>query len=111
MVIKFENVSKKYGSSIVALDNINLEIEGGDFVFLVGPSGAGKSTLLRLLAKEYTPSSGTISIDTVDIAKIKNKDMPLYRRKVGFVFQDFKLLDNLTVFENVALSLEVRMRD
>lgn len=108
MVIKFENVSKKYGNSIVALDNINLEIEGGDFVFLVGPSGAGKSTLLRLLAKEYTPSSGLISIDNVDIAKIKSKDMPLYRRKVGFVFQDFKLLDNLTVFENVALSLEVR---
>lgn len=108
MVIKFENVSKKYGNSIVALDNVSLEIEGGDFIFLVGPSGAGKSTLLRLLAKEYTPSSGTISIDTVDIAKIKPKDMPLYRRKVGFVFQDFKLLDNLTVFENVALALEVR---
>lgn len=108
MIIRFENVSKKYGNSIVALDNINLEIEGGDFVFLVGPSGAGKSTLLRLLAKEYSPTSGIISIDKVDIAKIKPKDMPLYRRKVGFVFQDFKLLDHRTVFENVALALEVR---
>lgn len=108
MVIKFENVSKKFSSNITALEDINLEVRDGEFVFLVGPSGAGKSTLLRLLAKEYKPTSGRILIDQVDISKIKTKDIPLYRRKVGFVFQDFKLLDNRTVFENVALALEVR---
>jgi cell division transport system ATP-binding protein len=112
MVINFHDVSKKFSSTITALENINLEIQGGEFLFLVGPSGAGKSTLLRLLAHEYMPSSGKISIDTVDIAKIKKDDLPLYRRKVGFVFQDFKLLDDRTVFENVALALEVRnMKD
>jgi cell division transport system ATP-binding protein len=108
MLIKFDNVSKKYSASITALSDINLEIKGGEFVFLVGPSGAGKSTLLRLLAREYLPSSGRIFIDDVDITKIKGGDLPLYRRKVGFVFQDFKLLDDRTVFENVAIALEVR---
>lgn len=108
MVIKFENVSKKFSNNSTALTDIDLTIHGGEFVFLVGPSGAGKSTLLRLLAKEYTPTSGKISIDDIDISRIKQKDIPLYRRKIGFVFQDFKLLDNRTVFENVALSLEVR---
>lgn len=108
MVIKFENVSKKYGSGITALEDVNISIEGGEFVFLVGPSGAGKSTLLRLLAKEYRPTGGRILIDELDISKIKSRDLPLYRRKVGFVFQDFKLLDYRTVFENVALALEVR---
>jgi cell division transport system ATP-binding protein len=108
MVIQFQDVSKKFSSNIVAIEDINLEIQGGEFVFLVGPSGAGKSTLLRLLAREYLPNSGKILIDTNDIAKIKDEDMPLYRRKVGFVFQDFKLLEDRTVFENVALALEVR---
>ncbi len=108
MTIKFDNVSKKFGSQIAAIEDVNLEIQGGEFVFLVGPSGAGKSTLLRLLAKQYQPSNGKIFIDDVDITKLKEKDLPYYRRKVGFVFQDFKLLDHRTVFENVALALEVR---
>jgi cell division transport system ATP-binding protein len=108
MLIKFDNVSKKFGSSISALSDVNLEINGGEFVFVVGPSGAGKSTLLRLLAREYMPSSGKIHVDDQDIAKIKSKHIPMYRRKLGFVFQDFKLLDDRTVFENVALALEVR---
>ncbi len=108
MVIKFENVSKKYSTSIAALEDINLEVKGGEFVFLVGPSGAGKSTLLKLLSKELTPTSGKIMIDDVDITKLKSKDLPMYRRKVGFVFQDFKLLEDRTVFENVAITLEVR---
>lgn len=112
MVIRFQNVSKKFSPTITALEDIDLEIQGGEFLFLVGPSGAGKSTLLRLLAHEYLPSSGKITIDNVDIARIKSNDLPFYRRKVGFVFQDFKLLDDRTVFENVALSLEVRnMKD
>lgn len=108
MQIKFENVSKKYTSTITALSDINLEINSGEFVFLVGPSGAGKSTLLRLLTLEQIPNSGKIIVGDKDIARIKNKDIPLYRRKTGFVFQDFKLLDDRTVFEQVALALEVR---
>lgn len=108
MVIKFQDVSKKFGSSISALSDINLEIKSGEFVFIVGPSGAGKSTLLRLIAREYLPSSGNILIDNQDITKLKSKEIPLFRRKIGYVFQDFKLLDDRTVFENVALALEVR---
>lgn len=111
MVIRFQDVTKKFSSTITALENINLEIAGGEFLFLVGPSGAGKSTLLRLLAHEYLPSTGKVTIDNVDIAKIKPNDLPFYRRKVGFVFQDFKLLEDRTVFENVALALEVRNLD
>lgn len=111
MLIKFDDVTKKFSSTITALANINLEIKGGEFVFLVGPSGAGKSTLLRLLAHEYLPSSGKIWVDEIDIAKLRNKELLEYRRKLGYVFQDFKLLDDRTVFENVALSLEVRNQD
>lgn len=108
MQIKFDNVSKKFNPSHQALDNINLEVSGGEFVFIVGPSGAGKSTLLRLLSREYLPTSGKILVGETDIAKIKSKDIPLYRRKIGFVFQDFKLLEDKTIFENVAMALEVR---
>lgn len=108
MLIKFDNISKKFSSTITAVDNINLEISGGEFVFVVGPSGAGKSTLLKLLAREYLPTTGKILVDNLDITKLKSNQIPLYRRKVGFVFQDFKLLDDRTVFENVALALEVR---
>lgn len=107
-MISFQNVSKKFSSTITALDDINLEIQNGEFVFLVGPSGAGKSTLLRLLAREYLPSSGKILLDDVNITKLKPVEIPLYRRKVGVVFQDFKLLDDRTVMENVALALQVR---
>ena len=104
-MISFENVSKKFGST-VALDDVSLEIKQGEFVFVVGPSGAGKSTLLRILTKELQPSSGKVMVDKEDIAKVK--DLPRYRRKIGMVFQDFKLLDDRTVFENVALALEVQ---
>ncbi len=107
-MIKLENVSKKFSSTITAVSDINLEIGNGEFVFIVGPSGAGKSTLLRLLAREYPPSTGKVLVDDVDIARLSAKDLPNYRRKVGFVLQDFKLLDDRTVFENVALALEVR---
>ena len=105
-MIKFENVSKKFGSSL-ALDNITLQIKQGEFVFIVGPSGAGKSTLLRLLTKETSPTSGKIMVRNMDITKTKNQDIPSLRRKIGVVFQDFKLLDDRTVFEQVALTLEV----
>src|SRR5438105_2247180 len=108
MTINFDNISKKFGSNIIAVSDINLGINGGEFIFLVGPSGAGKSTILRLLSREYLPNEGKITIDGTDITKIKPRYLPLYRRKVGVVFQDFKLLEDRTVFENVALSLEVR---
>jgi cell division transport system ATP-binding protein len=108
MLVKFQDVSKKYSSTITALSDVSVEISGGEFVFLVGPSGAGKSTLLRLLSREALPSSGKIFVDNLDIVKLKSNQIPLYRRKVGFVFQDFKLLDDRTVFENVAIALEVR---
>ncbi len=107
-MISFQNVSKKFSTTITALEGINLEIQKGEFVFLVGPSGAGKSTLLRLLEREYLPTTGKIIVDDIDITKIKNSEIPAYRRKVGVVFQDCKLLDDRTVFENVALALQVR---
>ena len=110
-MIVFENIAKKFSSSITALDGINLEITSGEFVFLVGPSGAGKSTLLRLLTREVLPSSGKILVDYVDITKIKSEDIPKHRRKIGFIFQDFKLLEERTVFENVELALQVRGKD
>lgn len=105
-MVSFDHISKKYGTTS-ALENITLEINQGEFVFLVGPSGAGKSTLLRLLTRETLPSAGKILVHNKDITKLKDSDIPKYRQKVGFVFQDFKLLDDRTVFENVALTLEV----
>src|SRR3989344_729378 len=105
-MIVFENVSKKF-DSMLALDDISLEIKQGEFVFIVGPSGAGKSTLLRILTHELLPSAGKAMINNKDITKLKEGEIPSLRRKIGFVFQDFKLLDDRTVFENVALTLEV----
>lgn len=107
-MILFQNVSKKFSPNISALTDINLEIKDGEFVFLVGPSGAGKSTLLKLLAREYLASTGKIIVDEEDLSKFKQNQISRYRQKIGFVFQDFKLLENQTVWENVALALEVR---
>jgi cell division transport system ATP-binding protein len=111
MIIKFEDVTKKFSSTITAVSDINLEVESGEFVFLVGPSGAGKSTLLRLLTRENLPTSGKILVGDTEVNRLKSRDIPHYRRKIGFVFQDFKLLEDRTVFENVALTLEVRNYD
>lgn len=105
-MIQFDCVTKKFGSTI-ALDNISLNLKQGEFVFVVGPSGAGKSTLLRLLTRELIPTAGKVLVGKEEIHKLKDKDIPSLRRKMGFVFQDFKLLDDRTVFENVALTLEV----
>lgn len=107
-MISFQGVTKKFAPNITALEDINLEIQSGEFVFLVGPSGAGKSTLLRLLAREYLPTAGKITLDELDITRLKSGEIPNHRRKIGFVFQDFKLLEDKTVSENVALALEVR---
>lgn len=107
-MISFQGVTKKFAPNITALEDINLEIQNGEFVFLVGPSGAGKSTLLKLLTREYLPTAGKITLDGLDITKLKSGEIPNHRRKIGFVFQDFKLLEDKTVSENVALALEVR---
>ena len=106
-MIEFVNVVKKYDHGVCAMDNVNLRIEKGEFVFLVGPSGSGKSTFLKLMIKEEEPSSGKILIDGKDITRIKKKDIPYLRRKIGFVFQDFRLLYDRTVAENITFALRI----
>ena len=106
-MIEFINVTKKYDHGVCALDNVSLRIEKGEFAFLVGPSGSGKSTFLKLMIKEEEPSSGKILIDGKDITRIKKKDIPFSRRKIGFVFQDFRLLYDRTVSENIVFALRV----
>src|SRR5229473_3123251 len=106
-VISFQHVWKKYPSGTEALRDINLVVPEGDFLFLVGPSGAGKSTLVRLLIREEKPTKGKIFVEGVELGRMKRRKLPYYRRKIGLVFQDFKLLPNLTVYENVAFALRV----
>lgn len=106
-MIEFINVTKKYDHDVNALDSININIEKGEFVFLVGPSGSGKSTFLKLMIKEEELSSGKILIDGKDISKLKAKEIPYLRRKIGFVFQDFRLLYDRNVEENIAFALRV----
>lgn len=106
-MITFDNVTKKFPLGNVALDNVSFQIENNEFVFLVGPSGAGKTTILKLLIKDMIVSSGTILVDDWDITA-KNFDATRsLRKKIGMVFQDFKILPDKNVFENIALSLEV----
>ncbi|MDN7244436.1 cell division ATP-binding protein FtsE [Planococcus shenhongbingii] len=106
-MIQMKNVYKKYPNGIVALNGLNVEIEQGEFVYIVGPSGAGKSTFIKMMYREERPSSGQMLVDGIDIATLKNKKVPLLRRQMGVVFQDFKLLPRLNVYENVAFALEV----
>lgn len=106
-LIKFINVSKVYKNGSRALSNVNISIEKGEFVFIVGPSGAGKSTLVKLLLKEIEPTTGTIILGDKDITKVRNRKIPYIRRKLGVVFQDFRLLSNKTVFENVSFAMEI----
>ncbi len=107
-MILLDRVTKTYGKSTApSLDRISLHVEPKEFVIVVGQSGAGKTTLLRLLTREERPTSGKIIIGGIDYDKLKDKDIPLLRRKIGVVFQDFKLLPNKTVFENVAFALEI----
>ena len=107
-MIRFENVSKIYpGQEHPALDNVNLEIEKGEFVFLVGLSGSGKSTFLRLVLREERPTTGTIHVAGKDLNTLPNHKVPELRRQVGTVFQDFRLLPNKTITENVAFALHV----
>jgi cell division transport system ATP-binding protein len=106
-LIYFDNVTKVYGKDIVALENVNLGIEDGEFVFLVGPSGSGKSTMVRLILKEMEPTSGTIVVGGVKLSGIPHQYVPKHRRNIGCVFQDFKLLPNKTAADNVAYAMEV----
>ncbi len=108
-MIQFKDVTTIYDDdeSVEILNGINLHIKDGEFVSIIGPAGAGKSTLLRLLTREISPFKGEIVLDGIDLAKIPSKSIPLLRRKIGTVYQDFKLLSNKTAFENVAFAMEV----
>ena len=105
-MIRFEHVTKTYRTNI-GLDDVSVDIEKGDFVFLVGPSGAGKSTFIKLILKEIDADKGNIFVNGKDVTKMSNREIPELRRKVGTVFQDFRLLPKKTVFENVAFAMEV----
>ncbi len=106
-MIEFKNVSKIYDNNVKALSDVNVEIESGEFVFLVGPSGAGKSTFIKMILKEVEPTSGQLIVAGKDLSEIKRKQIPYYRRKIGMVFQDFRLIPNLNVYENVAFAMKV----
>ena len=106
-VICLDNVSKDYTDGMHALKNLNLIVNKGEFVFIVGSSGAGKSTLIKLLLKEISPTSGKIYVLGKDISRLKNKEIAKHRRNIGIVFQDFRLLPEMTVYENVAFAQRV----
>lgn len=106
-MIKMLNVSKRYDNGVVAVSNMNLHIKKGDFIFLVGPSGAGKSTFIKMLLKEVDATTGKVIVDDLDITRLHRRRVPELRRKVGVVFQDFRLLPNKTVYENIAFAMEI----
>ncbi|WP_432357615.1 cell division ATP-binding protein FtsE [Sporosarcina sp. UB5] len=106
-MIVMKDVYKKYPNGVVAANGINVEIGRGEFVYVVGPSGAGKSTFIKMMYREETPTKGDIIINGINLATLRNKRVPYLRRQIGVVFQDFKLLPKLNVYENVAFALEV----
>jgi len=106
-LISFRNVSKVYNGNVKALDRVSLQIDKGEFVFIVGASGAGKSTLIKMMYREETPSSGQVFVLGKDLAKMRKREVPYLRRRIGVVFQDFKLLKDKNAWENVAFALEV----
>jgi len=105
-MIEFIEVTKKFGET-TALENISFKIDSGEFVFIVGRSGSGKTTLIKLILKDYLPTAGAVMVDGINLNDIPKKKIPDYRRRIGVVFQDFKLLPDQTVFENVALALRI----
>lgn len=104
-MIDFKNVTKVYPNGTVALKNINLHIDEGEFVFIVGVSGAGKTTLMKMLLKEEVPTDGTVTVDKYTLNTLPTRKIPYYRRNIGMVFQDFKLFEKSTVYENVAFAM------
>ena len=106
-MIELLHASKQYKNGVNALNDINLKIDQGEFVYIIGPTGSGKSTLIKLLDGEEVPSSGSVHVVGIDIGKLKHSKVPLYRRNIGVVFQDFRLLPRKTVFENISYALEV----
>lgn len=106
-MIEMMNVTKKYNKGITAINNLSIQIKDGEFVYVVGPSGAGKSTFIKMMYREEKATKGRIRIGKYDLMKIKDRQIPFLRRYVGVVFQDFKLLQHKTVFENVAYAMEV----
>ncbi|MEG1463149.1 MAG: cell division ATP-binding protein FtsE [Anaerorhabdus sp.] len=110
-MIEMKNVLKKYPNGVVAVKGLNIEIKQGEFVYIVGPSGAGKSTFIKMMYCEEQASSGEIKVDGANITALKSKEVPYLRRKMGVVFQDFKLLPRKNVYENVAFALEVIEKD
>lgn len=106
-MIKIENVSKIYNNGTHALNNVNLLIKEGEFVYITGSTGSGKSTLIKLLNAEELATSGLVEVDEVNVGAIKHRKVPLYRRNIGVIFQDYRLLKRKTVYENIAYALEV----
>lgn len=106
-LIRIKNIKKQYKNGLVAIHDISLKIEKGDFVFIIGPTGCGKSTLIKMLYREEKPTSGQILIGGINVGKLKNRKVYKLRRKIGVVFQDFKLLNRMNVYENVAFALEI----
>lgn len=107
-MIVFQNITKKYGENSIALEKVSFKIQPTEFVSIVGRSGAGKSTVLKLLIGEDRPSKGQIFFGSYEVNKLKSKDLPEFRRHIGIIFQDFRLLSKKTAFENIAFTLEVR---
>jgi cell division transport system ATP-binding protein len=106
-MIRLVNVSKVYDNGVTALSNVNINIKAGDFVFLVGPSGAGKTTIIKLLLKEIEPTSGDIFVNDKNITVLKRREIPYFRRNIGVVFQDFRLLPDRNVYDNIAFAMQV----
>lgn len=109
-MIKLEHVSKSYSAGIPALNDVSLNIEEGEFVFVVGDSGSGKSTLIKLLLKELEPTEGTITINGRKLNKIRRRQIPKFRRNIGVVFQDFRLLKDRNIYDNVAFAQKIHWR-
>lgn len=106
-MIHLKNVRKEYATGVPAIQNMNLEIDDGEFVFVVGNSGSGKTTLIKLLLKELDPTEGTVIVNDVNVGRLKHKKIPAFRREIGVVFQDFRLLKDRNVYENIAFAQRV----
>lgn len=106
-MIRFKNVTKSYPNGVHALNKVNLKIEDGEFVYIIGATGSGKSTMIKLLNGEEVPQEGQVVVNGVDVGSLKHRKVPFYRRNIGCIFQDYRLLPTLTVYENIAFALEV----